>query len=74
MTSNAGRQSPDQSEQDMPRSAPTAQEQADSVLSGEATSVDTGQAQRRAEEQEAEATDSKPSKAARSTSKATDSK
>jgi hypothetical protein len=68
MTSDKGQTRPDGIDPDAPRSAPTAQEQADSVLSGEATHVDTGQAQRHAEEQEA---DSKPSKAAK---KAGDSK
>jgi len=73
MTSDKGQTRPDGIDPDAPRSAPTAHEQAQAVLSGDAIGVDTGQAQRHAEEQEAEATDSKPRKAAKPT-KATDSK
>lgn len=42
MTSDKGQTRPDGIDNEQRRSAPTAQEQADAVLSGQATHVDTG--------------------------------
>lgn len=61
MTSDKGQTRPDGIDPDAPRSGQTIQDQADKVLSGEATHVDTGSAVN-GEQAEPEA-DSKPAKA-----------
>jgi hypothetical protein len=63
MTTDKGQTRPDGIDPDAPRSAPTIRDQADKVLSGEATHVDTG---RTANEEPA--ADSKPNKAAKKAS------
>jgi hypothetical protein len=59
---------------DMERSGPSIQDQADSVLSGRATTVDTGATQGEQVDEQRADEEAKPREAAKSTSQADDSK